>query len=61
MIEVQISSSITKIEKQVKALEYLLRAEINEKDRRIHLEALHRLKESLKKNKKAPLVEGTLK
>jgi DNA-binding NarL/FixJ family response regulator len=43
-----IPESKAKIEKQIKALEYILKQDTNEKDREIHAQALNALREAIK-------------
>lgn len=46
-METQISNNINQIQKLIRALKALLKVEKNERDRKIHSEALERLKRKL--------------
>lgn len=47
MLKVEIPNDKNKIIKQIKALEYQLTQDINEKDRKIHQQALEDLRKAL--------------
>lgn len=47
MVEVVIPTDKKKLKAQIKALEYQIKADTNPKDRKIHKEALKKLKEAL--------------
>ena len=47
MVEVVIPTDKKKLKAQIKALEYQIKADTNSKDKKIHREALKKLKEAL--------------
>lgn len=49
MLTVDTSSDKAQLQRQIKALEYLIKHDANEKDRQIHSEALEQLKKALER------------
>jgi hypothetical protein len=49
MLQVIVPQNKSKLLRQIKALEYQLVRDTNDKDKQIHTEALQRLKDSIKK------------
>lgn len=48
MLEIVIPNDIATLERQIKALRYALKHDINDKDKQIHSKALQRLEKALK-------------